>query len=40
MAGKSESSRIEIGHLELSKKYVAPKIVEDKFRGWVLNGKK
>lgn len=34
-----EGTNIETGQIQLSKKYVAPEIKEDKFRGWVLNGK-
>lgn len=30
---------IETGLIELSKKYLAPKLIKDKFRGYVLNGR-
>ena len=34
-----DKTRIDTGEINLSKKYVAPKVIEDKFRGYVLNGK-
>lgn len=39
MAGESKGNSIETIQIELSKKYVAPKIVKDKQKGYVLNGK-